>query len=270
MLTAKRPLFDPRLARDRNFVSTTAISFFLNMPLYAGITLLPLLMQGLLGYSAMESGLMSVPRGILMMATLVVIGRLDAIIDRRVLVATGLLFCVLGFWRMTGFNLSMGTQSIVWAGALQGFGQGIIFVPLATLAFATVDPALRPEASAMSSLVRNLGGSLGIALMQALTAYNTQAMHAALAAHLTPGSLALNAFPTALPLHSAKGALALNAEITRQAMMVAYVDDFWLMIVLGLLCVPLLLVLRKPRPGAAVRVAADATANTPPSLEAGP
>ena len=267
-LTAKRPLFDPRLARDRNFVSTTILSFFLNMPLYAGITLLPLMMQGLLGYSAMVSGLTSVPRGALMMATLVVIGRLDAIVDRRVLVATGLLFCVLGFWRMTGFNLSMGSHSIVLAGALQGIGQGIIFVPLATLAFATVDPALRPEATAIASLVRNLAGSLGIALMQALTAFNTQAMHAALAAHITPGSLALHALPNALSPHSAKGALALNAEITRQAMMVAYVDDFWLMIALGLVCVPLLLLLRKPRAGSAVR-AADDNSSSAATLEAG-
>ena len=253
VLTTQRPLFDARLARDRNFVSTTILSFFLNMPLYAGITLLPLMMQGLMGYSAMVSGLMSVPRGLLMMATLVIIGRLDAIVDRRVLVATGLFFCILGFWRMTGFSLSMGTQSIVWAGALQGIGQGIIFVPLATLAFATVDPTLRPEATAIANLVRNLAGSLGIALMQALTAFNTQAMHAALAAHITPGSLALHTLPNTLPLHSAKGALALNAEITRQAMLVASIDDFWLMIALGVVCAPLLLLLRKPRPGAAVR-----------------
>jgi DHA2 family multidrug resistance protein len=267
VLTAKRPLFDARLARDRNFVSTTILSFFLNMPLYAGITLLPLMMQGLMGYSAMISGLMSVPRGLLMMATLVIIGRLDAIVDRRVLVATGLFFCVLGFWRMTGFSLSMGTQSIVWAGALQGIGQGIIFVPLATLAFATVDPVLRPEATAIANLVRNLAGSLGIALMQALTAFNTQAMHAALAAHITPGSLALHSLPNTLPLHSAKGALALNAEITRQAMMVAYIDDFWLMIALGVVCAPLLLLLRKPRPGAAVRATGGDDTNSPATPE---
>jgi DHA2 family multidrug resistance protein len=204
-----------------------------------------------------------------MMATLVVIGRLDAIVDRRVLVAIGLLFCVVGFWRMTGFNLAMDTHAIVLAGALQGIGQGIIFVPLATLAFATVDPSLRPEASAITNLVRNLAGSLGIALMQALTAFNTQAMHTALAAHLIPGSRALQALPGTMPMQTAKGAMALNAEITRQAMMVAYVDDFWLMIALGLICIPLLLLLRKPRPGSAVRAVGDASANTPAPLETG-
>jgi DHA2 family multidrug resistance protein len=262
-LTAKRTLFDARLAHDRNFVSTTVLSFFLNMPLYASLTLMPLMMQGLMGYSTMISGLVSVPRGTLMLLTLTVIGRLDAIVDRRLLVAAGLFFCLIGFWHMTGFNLSMGSQTIVWAGILQGIGQGIVFVPLATLAFATVDPALRAEATAIGNLVRNLAGSLGVATMQALTTVNTQAMHAALAAHITPNTPALRDLPAALSMHSAKGAMALNAEVTRQAAMVAYVDDFWLMAILVSMCIPLLLLLRKPQPGAAVR-AANGTAPSPP------
>jgi DHA2 family multidrug resistance protein len=106
--------------------------------------------------------------------------------------------------------------------------------------------------------------------MQALTAFNTQAMHAALAAHITPGSLALHALPNTLPLHSAKGALALNAEITRQAMMVAYIDDFWLMIGLGVVCIPLLLLLRKPRPGAAVRATSRDDTDSPATSEVVP
>jgi DHA2 family multidrug resistance protein len=258
-LTARRPLFDARVARDRNFVSTTILSFFLNMPLYAGITLLPLMMQGLLGYPVMISGLVSVPRGALMLVTLMVIGRLDAIVDRRLLMAVGLLFCVLGFWRMTGFSLSMSTQSIVWAGVLQGIGQGIIFVPASTLAFATLNPAVLPEAAAIANLVRNFAGSFGIAVMQALTAFNIQAMHTALAAHITPGGQALRDLPFAQSLHGAHGAVAMNAEVTRQATMIAYVDDFRLMVAMGLICIPLLLLLRPKRPGAAVRAAADAS-----------
>jgi DHA2 family multidrug resistance protein len=268
MLTAKRPLFDARVARDRNFVSTTFLSFFLNMPLYAGITLLPLMMQGLLGYPVMISGLVSVPRGALMLVTLMVIGRLDAIVDRRLLVAIGLLFCVLGFWRMTGFSLSMSTQSIVWAGVLQGIGQGIIFVPASTLAFSTLNPAVLPEAAAIANLVRNLAGSFGIAVMQALTAFNIQAMHTSLAAHITVGAHALRDLPFAVS-HGANGALALNAEITRQATMVAYVDDFWLMVAMGLVCIPLLLLIRPQRPGAAARTAVDVNASAPAPVETG-
>jgi DHA2 family multidrug resistance protein len=98
-LTAEHPLFDAALARDRNFVSTTAFSFILMMVLVASNTLLPLMTQGVLGYPVMLSGLMNVPRGVVMLVTLTVVGRLDAVVDRRALVAAGLLICVLGFWQ---------------------------------------------------------------------------------------------------------------------------------------------------------------------------
>jgi DHA2 family multidrug resistance protein len=251
-LTAEHPLFDAGLARDRNFVSVTAFAFVLMMLLVASNTLLPLMTQGVLGYPVMLSGLMNVPRGGVMLVTLMVAGRLDAVIDRRALVGAGLLICVLGFWQMTRFDLSMTSGSIVIAAALQGLGQGLVFVPLTTLAFATIAPALRPEASTISNLVRNLSGSIGISMMQALTAYNGQAMHASLAGHVSAGDPVLRAtLPSGLSLDSADGVLALNAEITRQAQMVAYVDDFRLMFVLGVACAPLLLLLRLPRTGMA-------------------
>jgi DHA2 family multidrug resistance protein len=244
-LTTDRGLFDGRLARDRNFVSTTIVTFFLNLPTFAGITLLPLLMQGLLGYPVMVSGLVSVPRGLCMMGALLVIGRLDALIDRRILVALGLAFCLLGFWRMTGFNLQMGTDNIVWASIFLGIGSGVVYVPLSTLAFMTLPPPLRPEAAAFVSLARNLSGSLGLSLIQALTVFNTQAMHAAMVARLTPGTLAVHGMSSVL--HSTQGAAKFNAEITRQATMVAFVDDFRLMVVSFLICAPFLLLLRSPK-----------------------
>ena len=260
-LTAKHPLFDPALARDRNLVSTTLFSFFFSMLLYTGITLLPLMMQGVLGYPVMLSGLVSAPRGLIMLATLLVIGRLDAVVDRRLLVAAGLFFCVVGFWQMTRFDLAMTSGDLVKATLLQGIGQGIIFVPLSTLAFTTVSPALRPDASAISNLMRNLGGSIGIALMQALTAFNGQSMHASLAEHISSADPVVRAaLPPALSPETPAGALLLNAEITRQATMVAYVDDFRLMVMLGLLCAPLLFLLRVPR---AARASADAPASSP-------
>jgi DHA2 family multidrug resistance protein len=257
-LTAEHPLFDAALARDRNFVSTTAFAFVLMMLLVASNTLLPLMTQGVLGYPVMLSGLMNVPRGLVMLATLMIAGRLDAVVDRRGLVAAGLLVCVMGFWQMTRFDLSMTSGSIVVAAVLQGLGQGLVFVPLSTLAFATIRPALRPDASTISNLVRNLSGSIGISMMQALTAFNGQAMHAALAGHVSEADPVLRAaLPPGLSLGTADGALALNAEITRQAQMVAYVDDFRLMFLLGLACAPLLLFLRLPRTGAAAAAPVD-------------
>jgi DHA2 family multidrug resistance protein len=205
-------------------------------------------MQGVLGYSVMYSGMVTMPRGVVMLLILHIIGRFDAVIDRRLLVAFGLGLIVLGFWEMSKFDLMMTGHQIVWATILQGIGQGILFVPLATLSFATIDPSLRPDASSMSNLLRNLGGSVGIAITQAVTATNSQAMHASLAAHIRPDDPMLRAtLPPYLSPDTVQGALALDAEINRQATMVAYVNDFRMLVVIGLLCIPLVLLLRQPR-----------------------
>jgi DHA2 family multidrug resistance protein len=246
-LSTEHPLFDRSLARNGNLVAGTVFNFFFNMVLMTGVTLLPLMMQGVMGYPVILSGLVSVPRGAVMLATLVLVGRLDAVVDRRVLITVGLVLCICGFWGMSNFDLSMTSGMIVWTTMLQGAGQAFVFVPLATLSFATVSPALRPDASAISSLLRNLGGSIGVAIMQALTAFNSQTMHASLAAHVAPGDPMLHSLPRALWPETAQGAMALNAEITRQATMAAYVDDFRLMVVLALVCAPLTFLLRPAR-----------------------
>jgi DHA2 family multidrug resistance protein len=247
-LTAKHPLFPPALARDRNFVATTVFGFFFSVLSFASLTLLPLLMQGIMGYPVMWSGVVSMPRGLAMMAVLQVMGRVDALVDRRLLVAIGLSLMIAAFWQMAQFDLSMSSREIVVATLLQGVGQGIIFVPLATLAFATINPALRPDASAISNLLRSLGGSVGIALMQAMMAVNSQTMHASLAARVRLDDPVLRAaIPDGLGPSTVHGALALNEEITRQATMVAFVDDFRMMTLIAVCCLPLVLILRQPR-----------------------
>jgi DHA2 family multidrug resistance protein len=247
-LTAKHPLFSPALARDRNFVATTIFGFFFSVLSFASLSLLPLMTQGVLAYPVLWSGIVSMPRGLAMLAVLQVMGRLDALVDRRLLVGIGLALMTAAFWRMTHFDLSMSSRQFINATLLQGLGQGIIFVPLATLAFATMDPALRAEASAISNLLRSLGGSVGISLMQATMAVNSQKMHASLAAHIRPDDPVLRAaLPPGLSPYTLPGAVALNDEITRQATMVAFVDNFRLMTLIGVCCIPLVLLLRQPR-----------------------
>jgi DHA2 family multidrug resistance protein len=195
-----------------------------------------------------HSGVLSMPRGLIMLVILPLMARLDSIVDRRLLVATGLCFIIAAFWEMSRFDLSMSGAPIVWATSLQGIGQGMMFVPLTTLGFATIPQLLRPDASALNNLVRNLGGSVGVAFMQALTAINTQTMHASLAAHVTADDPIRNAaLPDYLSPDTVQGAVALNAEITRQATMIAYVDDFRLMAIIGMISLPLLLFLRQPK-----------------------
>jgi DHA2 family multidrug resistance protein len=248
-LTTEHPLFPPALARDRNFSVSVTMSFFMLMLMMCSLTLLPLMMQGPLGYSVFYAGLLSMPRGLVIMAVLQVMGRLDSLIDRRLLVAIGLAFMVASFWRMSLFDLSMTGGSIVSATILQGVGQGVVLVPIMTLAFSTVRPEMRADASAVSNLLRNLGGSVGIAVIQAFTATNSQTMHASLAADIRPDDPVVRAaLPALFSPHAVEGAVALNGEISRQALMVAYLDDFRLLAMVGLFCAPMILLLRQPRP----------------------
>jgi len=246
-LTTASPLFERSLFRDRNFVVSLLFGLSFSLLVYCSLALMPLMMQGVMGYSVMVAGLVSMPRGVLMMAVLQVMGRLDSLFDRRLLLAVG--WCILGasFLAMAHFDLSMGPETIIAASALQGLGQGMIAVPLSTLAFATLNPALRADASSISNLMRFLGGSVGIATMQALTATNGQAMHASLAGHALPDSPVVRAgLPPYLWPGTETGALALNDMITRQATMVAYVDDFLLMFLLCVVSLPPILLFRKP------------------------
>jgi DHA2 family multidrug resistance protein len=246
-LTTASPLFERSLFRDRNFVVSLLFNFTFSLLIYCSLALMPLMMQGAMGYSVMVAGLVSMPRGVIMMAVLQVMGRLDTLFDRRLLLATG--WCILGagFLAMAHFDLSMGPETIIAASAFQGLGQGMIAVPISTLAFATLNPNLRADASSISNLMRYLSGSVGIAVMQALTAANGQAMHASLAEHARLDNPVLRA---GLPAHlwpgTGSGAQALNDLITRQATMVAYVDDFLLMFVLCAVGLPLILLFRKP------------------------
>jgi DHA2 family multidrug resistance protein len=222
--------------------------------LYSTLTLTPLMMQGVLGYPVKEAGYLSMPRGVTMIVTTFVVGRLDAFVDRRLMVSLGLALIGLACWRMSHFDLAMSPGSIAIASALQGVGQGMTSVSLSTLAFATIGPTLRPDASAITTLLRNIAASISVASMQGLTAMNAQAMHASLSAHLdTADPVVRSGLPASLWPGSVQGVLALDAEISRQAMMVAYLDDFRLLMLIALLCAPLVLLLRRPPVPAGLR-----------------
>ena len=245
-LTSRTALFPPALWRDRNFVLSVIFGFLFTALQFCSLTLLPLMMQGLLGYPVIHSGMVSAPRGMVMFAILQVMGWLDARVDRRLLIAIGLAIITSGFWEMSRFDLMMTEDRIIWATILQGIGQGIIFVPLTTLGFANVAPEWRADAAAATTLIRYVGGSIGIAAIQAMTAINSQSMHATYAGQVRPEHAGLHSIlPSFLSPETGSGALVLNAEINRMALMVAYVDDFWAMTVVGLMCAPLLLLLRR-------------------------
>jgi MFS transporter, DHA2 family, multidrug resistance protein len=160
---------------------------------------------------------------------------------------------------MTGFSLQMGMGPIIVSGVLQGFGLGFVFTPLSTITFSTLPRRILTQGTAIFSLMRNVGGSIGISIVVALLAENTQTVHSRLIENLRPDNPLAHAPFLAAPysLSTATGIAALNAEVTRQAQMVAYIDDFKMMMLVVLISTPLLLLLRNPAPRTGAAAAAE-------------
>ena len=247
-LTAKQPFFHRDLALDRNFVTCTVFGFFIGILLFSTMALLPPMLQQLMGYSALQSGMVTMPRGIGSFVAMFVVGRLIGRVDTRLILLTGLSLSAFALWQMTQFDLSMSAMPIIVAGVVQGLGIGLIFVPLSVLAYATLAPGHRPEATGVFTLVRSLGSSVGISLMEALWTTNASVVHSTLAGHIQPGDPVVSAaLPPMFNPATGAGLAALNGEVTRQAAMVAYVDDFRLMMIVTLAVMPLLLFMRSPK-----------------------
>jgi MFS transporter, DHA2 family, multidrug resistance protein len=239
-LTAKHPFFDRALALDRNFVTCNLFGFFIGLFLFSTMALLPPVMQGLMGYSVFGSGLVMMPRGIGSFAAMFIVGRLVGKVDTRLILLVGLGICSFALFQMTHFSLTMNSTPFVTSGIIQGLGIGLLFVPLSVTAFATLSPALRSEGTSVYTLIRNLGSSVGISVMEALNTQQTSVAHADMAGQLQPGN------PVQANL-LAGGLSALNDEISRQAAMVGLIDVFKVMLVLTFLVAPLLLFMRKPK-----------------------
>ena len=253
MFTAARPYIEPGLFKDRNFCAGLLLMFVVGVMLLATLALLPPFLQNLLGYPVLTAGYLLAPRGIGTMAAMFVVGRLIGKVDTRWLLLAGLALMAISLWEMTLFTLDVGVWPIVRSGIVQGVGLGFIFVPLSTAAFATLAPQYRNEAASMFSLIRNIGSSIGISLVVTVLGREAQIAHAELGGVLTPFREALRApwLPPLWDWTTSAGVAALNAEVSRQALMIAYLNDFRFMMMLTLLAAPLLLLLRaapKPAP----------------------
>jgi DHA2 family multidrug resistance protein len=200
-----------------------------------------------MGYPVVTTGLVMMPRGIGAFLGMFAVGRLVGRVDSRLLVATGIVLMGIAAWMMSRFSLEMNATPLVVSAIIQGLGTSTVFVPLTTLAFASLNPIFRAEGSGVFTLVRNLGSSAGISIVEALQTNNVEVVHSDLVRHFAPGDQTLSLLPQALNPMTTAGAAALNGEITRQAGMVAYVDDFWLMVVITVCVAPLLLLLKAPK-----------------------
>lgn len=249
MFTAQKPFIEPGLFKDRNFAAGILLIFVVGVMLLATMALLPPFLQSLLGFPVLTTGYVIAPRGIGTMLAMVAVGRLVGKVDTRALVCFGLVLMAYSLYEMTKFTPDVGIYEIVYTGVFQGVGLGFIFVPLSTVAFATLAPRYRNEGTAMFSLVRNIGSSIGISIVMTMLGRQTQVSHASLSESITPFNHALNAASASnvWNLGTDTGVLALDGEVTRQALAIAYLDDFRLMMYLTVLALPLLLLLRTPK-----------------------
>ncbi|HZC98321.1 MAG TPA: DHA2 family efflux MFS transporter permease subunit, partial [Bradyrhizobium sp.] len=247
--TREPPFLNRDLLRDRNFVVGLVLMFFVGVIMFATLALLPTMLQQSMNYPVATAGLVIAPRGIGTMVAMFLVGRVIGLVDIRLLILSGLALTTVSLYQMSGFSLAMDTQPIVVSGLVQGFGLGFVFVPLSTISFSTLPRSVLTQGTAIFSLMRNIGSSIGIAILEALFVENTQIVHSRLVEQLRPDNPLAQAPYLLSPysLSTTTGIAALNAEVTRQAQMIAYIDDFKLMMVIAVLVAPLLLLLHKPR-----------------------
>jgi DHA2 family multidrug resistance protein len=245
--TAKQPFINPRLFLDRNFLGCSVIGFVLGTVLFAVLSLLPPMLENLMGYPVVTTGLVTMPRGIGTLLSTILVGRLVRRVDSRLLMAVGLALSAFSLVMMSHMSLLMDERVVLLSGFVQGCGTGMVFVPLSTIAFATLDQRFRAEGTAMFTLIRNIGSSIGISSLQVLAIRNTEIVHSRLTEGLRPDNPAMANLPARFSLTEPGGIAALNGEISRQAAMVSYVDAFWFLAILSGGAILLLLLVRKPK-----------------------
>lgn len=249
--TSDHPFIHPQIFRDRNYVAASIFTFAISIVLLATTALLPPILQRIMGYPTVTTGLVLAPRGLGTMVAMLMVGRLIRIVDARLIILAGLAIAAWALWDMTGFTADMDSWPVIYTGVLQGFGLGLVFVPMSTVGFATLPAELRTESAALFSLVRNIGSSIGISMVSVVLTQNIQINHAELGERLTPFAPGVDAAAHAMGIRagSTQVLALLDQIVNQQATMLAYIDDFKLMMYVVLAALPLIFLLRKPETG---------------------
>jgi MFS transporter, DHA2 family, multidrug resistance protein len=257
-LRTPHPFLSPGMLRDRNLQIGLFFMFAVGIILLATMALLPPFMQNLMGYSVMDVGITLAPRGFGTLLAMMVVSRVSNHIDARWLVMFGLGLTALALHMMAGFSVFVPKQDIVFSGLVQGFGLGFVFIPLSTVSYATLDPRYRAEAASLFSLIRNMGSSMGVSIAFTLFSRNMRIQHAYLTENVTPYSTWLNleVEPDAISPGSNAALALIDGELTRQAATIAYINDFYLMMWVVLVMMPMVFFMSgAPRKPAAAKAA---------------
>jgi MFS transporter, DHA2 family, multidrug resistance protein len=244
--TARRPFVQPSLFRNRNFTAGVIFIAIVGLTYYASMALQPPFLQGLMNYPVVTAGLVMGPRGVGTMASMLLVGRLTGRLDTRLL-AFGLGLTSWSFYAMTGWTPDVSAAELIRVTVIQGIGLGFLFVPLSAATLATLSPEQRTNGAGLFTLARNIGSSVGISVVNALITRNTQINHAAISQHVTAVNRTFENPAIAYfwnPL-TAAGRAALDSVITQQAQVIAYIDDYKLLLIATLAAIPLLIVFKR-------------------------
>ncbi len=241
LTTRADPFFDTRILRDRNYLSGVLVIFTTGLVLYATRALLPPMLQQLLGYPVITTGLVMAPSGMATMFAMLIAGRLVRRIDVRIIMTCGFTLTIVSLWQMSQYTLVLSESDIVGPGIVQGFGLGFIFVPLSAVTFSTLAAHLRPAGTSIFSLSRNVGSSVGISIVEALLTRHSQVQHASLSENVSVFSSLVD---SAARLGDPSMLSQIDLEVTRQATMLGYIDDFRFMLLLALCTMPLIAFIR--------------------------
>jgi MFS transporter, DHA2 family, multidrug resistance protein len=249
MLTARRPFIPPALFKDRNFASGVMMMFAAGTILVSSSSLMAPWLQNLANYPVDTAGLIMAPRGIGTMVAMIAAGRVATRVDPRVAMGFGILCVVWSVWEMTSWTPDVNEWRLAFTIVVQGFGLGFLFIPLQMLAFATLPVMLRTDGAGLFSLARNIGAAIGVSVTSAMLARNSQELHAEIGAYVNPFNRALQTGAVHQQMNPVThhGAMMLDRIINQQAQIIAYVDDYKMMIFTTLPALLLLFLMRRPR-----------------------
>lgn len=244
MITAKNTFVRGEIFLDRNYALGTVVSIIIGIVAFATIPIITIMMQTLLGYSALETGLVSMPRGAGTVVGLIIVSRLIGRIDARILLFFGLLLTAASLYLYSQISLGVDEAPLLFAGLLQGFAGGMMISPLATISFATLAPKYRNEGSAIYSLARNIGSSLGISAMQMFALNDSARVAGQLAENVRPDNPTFAAAMPDFEFGAIQSMFRIAREISRQSAMVATVDTLWMACLLAIATLPVALLMK--------------------------
>ncbi|HEX5424556.1 MAG TPA: DHA2 family efflux MFS transporter permease subunit [Candidatus Acidoferrales bacterium] len=261
----KHPIIDLHLFKDRSFGIGVLLMFMVGFALMSSTVLIPLFLQTMMGYTAEQAGLVLMPGGFAIIAVMPLVGFLLGRYDARKLLLFGFAMLSIALFYMTDFNLSIDFKHAAWARAIQAIGLAFLFVPINTAAYAFLPKEKNNQASGLINLARNVGGSVGISFVTTMLDRRAQYHQARLVEHVNSGSGTLlnmiHGMERTLMAHGSSAYEAsrqayglISATIARQATMLAYIDDFWLVGVCVVVMIPFVFFMKKVKPGGPIAV----------------